>query len=60
MPTDYRCSVCKIPLDGDIEIDTGVCGQCADSMYEREQERREWDYYHPADDKPKRKAKVRR
>jgi hypothetical protein len=27
---------------------SSVCGYCADRMYEREQERREWDYYHPS------------
>jgi len=46
-PPVPMCTECKNrALYGDIERDTGFCGYCADRMYEREQERREWEYYH--------------
>jgi predicted RNA-binding Zn-ribbon protein involved in translation (DUF1610 family) len=47
---DERCRKCGIALLGEIEMDTGVCGPCGEAMYERDQERREWDHYHPPED----------
>lgn len=45
-----KCPNCKTGLlIDDIEIETGICGSCADREYEREQERREFEYYHPHD-----------
>lgn len=41
-----RCQRCGAWLNGDIEFDIGICGDCADTLYEIEQERREWEYYH--------------
>ena len=43
------CSRCNKYLWTEIEQDTGICGHCADRMYEREMERREFEYYHPRD-----------
>ncbi len=45
-----HCRKCGIALLDEIELDTGVCEHCAEAMYERDQERREWDYYHPPED----------
>lgn len=50
--SEDRCVVCQVPLIDEIEMDTGVCCDCADRMYEREQRRREWDHYHPDDPCP--------
>lgn len=47
-----RCSRCNDWLFDDIEIDTGICASCGTTLYEREQRRREWDYYHPDDPAP--------
>lgn len=44
---DNLCPHCrKRLLYTEIERDTGICGFCADRMYEREQSRREWAYFH--------------
>lgn len=40
------CSQCKDYCWSSAEQDCKLCNRCADAMYEREQARREWDYYH--------------
>lgn len=54
--SDKRCMKCRKHLFGEIEIDTHLCGRCADREYEREQARREWEYYHPTDAVTRRRA----
>jgi hypothetical protein len=48
-----RCTRCRDWLFGDIEIDTGLCGHCADYYVERSQRQAEWDYYHPGEPAPR-------
>jgi hypothetical protein len=43
------CSRCQTWLFNEIELDTGVCENCADKLYERYKQRQEWEYYHPSD-----------
>ena len=55
--TEYRyeprCKKCKSHLFGEIEVDVGICDDCADTMYERSQRRAEWDHFHPGEPCPK-------
>ena len=44
-----HCFRCGIILLDEIELDTNCCERCADILYEKSQEQREWDYYHPND-----------
>lgn len=41
------CQRCNDFLWSQTEKDFRMCNRCLDRMAEREQERREWDHYHP-------------
>jgi len=43
----YKCSECKEEVFSEIECDLLICNRCADRMYQKDQERREFEYYHP-------------
>lgn len=43
------CTECNDYCWTEIEQECKLCGKCADRMYECEQERREFEYYHPRD-----------
>jgi hypothetical protein len=43
---DPRCKKCHLPLLSEDEIEYEYCESCLDAIYEKEQERREWNYYH--------------
>lgn len=49
---ERRCARCKAHLLSQDELDFGVCEDCAERAYHREQKRREWDHYHPGEPCP--------
>lgn len=50
-----RTCRCGRELFGEIELEVGICGRCADVEIEREQQRREWEYFHPSERKEKKR-----
>lgn len=44
------CSECKRECFSQIEREVRLCNRCADRMCECDQERREFEYYHPSGD----------
>lgn len=42
-----RCE--RVELYYESEHDSGLCGDCQDTLIERSQERREFDHYHPGE-----------
>lgn len=49
-PIIPRCRRCRVVLVYDHEYDDEYCGPCIDALADREQERREWAAYHPAEE----------
>ena len=47
MDQNINCKRClKNPLIYEDELETGYCEDCLEILSQKEQDRREWDYYH--------------